>query len=232
MDAIDILGALLGRKGQPGGASGQSRMGGGAAGGKAASPAPSQRQRPLTVDEAAHSLEDILGVAKSRQPDRAPAPVPTPVPAQVPAPAPQRTPSQPTSSVPSGRASLPNRELIPAAMNEQAKVLIRAMIAATKSDGQVSDEEQNAIVKQCGQLSDADVAFLREEFARPIDVKELAWSIPLGMEEQAYAISLMAIELDEQSEAEYLGELAHGLRLQPSRCNEIHRKHGAPEIFR
>ncbi len=229
MDAIDILGALLGRKGQPGGSAGPSRTGGAPSGGQAKAPAPVQRQRPMTMDEAAHSLEDLLGVAKGRQSGGQPVPSAT-----APAPTPQRapTPAQPQVPAPSGRASLPSREPVPAAMNEQAKVLVRAMISATKSDGQVSDAEQQTIIKQCGQISDADIAFLRAEFAKPLDVKDLAWSIPLGMEEQAYSISLMAIELDEQSEAEYLGELAHGLRLQPARCNEIHRKYSAPEIFR
>jgi len=127
---------------------------------------------------------------------------------------------------------LPERVPVQESMNEQAKVLVRAMVSATKSDGQITEEEQNAIVKQLGHVGDAEVNFLRSEFAAPLDVRELAWSIPLGMEDQAYAISLIAINLDEQSEVQYLGELAHGLRLTPERCNEIHRKYGAPEIFR
>ena len=65
-----------------------------------------------------------------------------------------------------------------------------------------------------------------------MDVKDLAWSVPRGMEEQVYAISLLAIDLDEQKEANYLADLAHGLRLNLARCNEIHRKYRAPEIFK
>jgi uncharacterized membrane protein YebE (DUF533 family) len=212
MDAIDILSTLLGRKGQ---APGQSRSGGSSTGSAQRSPAQAQRQRPMTVEDAAKSLEDLLGVADSRQSS------------------PSQTPSQtPSPSADPPRASLPQRAPVPQSMNEHAKVLIRAMIAAAKSDGRITEDEQRSILNQCGQVGEAELSFLRAEFARPLDVKEVAWSIPLGLEEQAYEISLMAIELDEQSEAEYLGDLAHGLRLQPSRCNEIHRKHGAPEIFR
>ena len=117
-------------------------------------------------------------------------------------------------------------------MNEQAEVLIRAMVSAAKADGQITDEEQNNIVKQLGQVSQAEVDFLRAEFAKPVDVRELSWSIPRGMEEQVYSISLMAIDLDEQKEAEYLADLAHGLRLDTARCNQIHQSYGAPVIFR
>lgn len=211
MDAIDILGALLGRNPSP---DGQPQRGGSPSTRQPKPPAPPQPQRPMTIDESAASLEELLGVAKGRQ---------------------SKTPQELTpqhAPIPSTRASLPPAAPAPAAMNEQAKILIRAMIAAAKADGQLSQEEQNAIVKQIGNIGDAEVQFLRAEFSKSVDVKEIAWSIPLGMEEQAYAISLMAIELDEQSEAVYLGELAHGLRLQPARCNEIHRKYGAPEIFR
>jgi len=73
---------------------------------------------------------------------------------------------------------------------------------------------------------------LREELRRTVNVRDLAWSVPRGLEEQAYTISLIAIELDEQKEAEYLADLAHGLRLDPHHCNEIHRRYGAPAIFR
>jgi uncharacterized membrane protein YebE (DUF533 family) len=218
MDAVDILGALLGRKPSQGG---PAPMGESRPSRQVNKPAQSQPQRPMTINESAASLEDLLGVAKDRQSKTASTPTPQRPP----------VPSQPSAPV-STRASLPPRPPAPAAMNEQAKILVRAMIAAAKADGQLSQEEQNAIVKQIGNVGDAEVQFLRAEFSKPVDVKDLAWSIPLGMEEQAYAISLMAIELDEQSEAAYLGELAHGLRLQPARCNEIHRKYGAPEIFR
>jgi uncharacterized membrane protein YebE (DUF533 family) len=116
-------------------------------------------------------------------------------------------------------------------MNEQAEVLVRAMICAAKADGQITPEEQDNIVKQLGEVSQTEADFLRAEFAKPVDVRELTWSVPRGMEEQVYSISLMAIDLDEQKEAEYLADLAHGLRLDPMRCNEIHRTYGAPVIF-
>jgi uncharacterized membrane protein YebE (DUF533 family) len=52
------------------------------------------------------------------------------------------------------------------------------------------------------------------------------------MEEQVYMVSLSAITLDNQAEANYLRDLAHGLRLSPEVCNEIHTKMRAPAIFK
>ena len=116
-------------------------------------------------------------------------------------------------------------------MNEQAKVLVRAMVNAAKSDGQITQDEQNSILKELGHVSQEEIDFLRSEFSKPVDVRDFTWSVPQGMEEQVYTVSLIAIDLDEQKEANYLADLAHGLRIDTERCNEIHRNLGAPVIF-
>ncbi len=115
--------------------------------------------------------------------------------------------------------------------NAQAKILVRAMVNAAKSDGKLDDNEQTAILKQLGDVTEAEVQFLREEFARPLDVKEFAWEIPLGLEQQVYGFSLLTLDLDQNKEAQYLKQLAHGLRLQPEVCNSIHEQCNAPRIF-
>ncbi len=116
-------------------------------------------------------------------------------------------------------------------MNEQAKILLRAMINAAKSDGQIDQKEQDEIVSQIDHLTEQEINFLKSEFSKPLDVREFAWSVPIGMEESVYSASLVSIDLDENKEAKYLAELAHGLRLTPDVCNRIHRKFHAPEIF-
>ena len=116
-------------------------------------------------------------------------------------------------------------------MRERELSTVRAMVNASKSDGQVTEAEQQEILKRLDHVTQEEIDFLRAEFSRKTDVREFAWSVPLGMEEQVYTLSVVAIDLDENKEANYLGDLAHGLRLAPSRCNEIHRKYGAPEIF-
>lgn len=117
-------------------------------------------------------------------------------------------------------------------MNEQAAMLVRAMVSAAKSDGQITKNEQQKILRQHGHADQASINFLRKEFSKRVDERELVWDIPCGMEEQAYTVPLIAKELDEQKEAESLADLSQDLRMDPARCNEIHRSFGAPAIFR
>jgi uncharacterized membrane protein YebE (DUF533 family) len=51
------------------------------------------------------------------------------------------------------------------------------------------------------------------------------------MGEQIYAVSLMAIDLDKNSEAQYLADLAQSLGISPKLANQIHDKIGVPKIF-
>lgn len=212
MDAMDILGALLGKKSSGGSAGGnilKDMLGGGAPKPSTQTrraPQPQRQGRPKTIGDAARSLEDLLNVSNEHHTQRRQAPEPK-----------RQTPPKWT----------PEQE----SMNEQSKVLVRAMVNASKSDGQVTEAEQQEILKRLDHVTQEEIDFLRAEFSRKTDVREFAWSVPLGMEEQVYSLSVVAIDLDENKEANYLGDLAHGLRLAPSRCNEIHRKYGAPEIF-
>ena len=116
--------------------------------------------------------------------------------------------------------------------NGQATVLIRAMVNAAKSDGRIDQTEQDNIVSKLGDdVSESEVSFLREEFAAPLDVAAFARSVPRGLEQQVYFLSLTSIELDTQNEAKYLGELAQAMNLDPNLCNQIHDQVGAPKIF-
>lgn len=119
-----------------------------------------------------------------------------------------------------------------AAANDQATVLIRAMVNAAKSDGRIDQSEQDNIVSKLGEdVSEAEVNFLREEFAAPLDVAGFARQVPNGLEQQVYFLSLTSIELDTQNEAQYLGQLAQAMNLDPNVCNQIHDQVQAPRIF-
>ena len=119
-----------------------------------------------------------------------------------------------------------------AAANDEAILMIRAMVNAAKSDGRIDQTEQDSIISKLGDdVSQAEADFLRKEFAAPLDVADFAKSIPRGLEQQIYALSLTSIELDTQNEAQYLGQLAQGLQIDPNLCNQIHEQLGAPKIF-
>jgi len=117
-------------------------------------------------------------------------------------------------------------------LNERAVVLIRAMINAAKADGSIDQREQDQIVKRLEPISPQEAQFLRDEFRRPLNLQDFAHSVPRGMEQEVYSVSLMAIDLDTNPEANYLRELAESLRIEPNRCNEIHQHYGAARLYR
>ena len=119
----------------------------------------------------------------------------------------------------------------PQQAQDQATVMIQAMINAAKSDGRVDQSEVDNILGRLGDVSEAEANFLREEFQKPLDVQGFANTVPKGMEQQIYALSLTSIELDTQNEAQYLADLGQNLQLTPQLCNQIHEKLGAPTIF-
>ena len=114
---------------------------------------------------------------------------------------------------------------------DHATLIIRAMINAAKADGSIDKDEQEKVIAKLGDVTQAEVDFIRSEFNAPLDVDAFVQSIPRGMEQQIYAVSLMAIDLDNNQEAQYLADLAQGLRIQPELANQIHDQLGAPQIF-
>jgi hypothetical protein len=245
MNAIDILGSLLG-----GGRSG-SKGGGGAAdilseilGGHAApasapqgsSRGPRSSDSPMSPEQ----LEEMLGVGRDSASSRQAPTQPQSRPSQ-PREMPRATPPSQSSQLPTDifgqrqrqepKINLSVPKPAPLSQNDQAVLLIRAMINAAKVDGEITDEEQKNILGQVGDTSPETIQFLRAEFARPLDVNEFAQSLPVGMEQKAYGISLMAIKLDTKEEANYLRQLAKALRISPEECNQIHQQQNAPLMY-
>jgi len=119
----------------------------------------------------------------------------------------------------------------PPEAQDAAEILIRAMTNAAKMDGHVDAEEQKNIVGRLGDVSQEEVEFLQKELNSPLDLAGYCREVPKELAPQAYAFSLLAIKLDTQKEAQYLGQLAQGLGLDAAQCNAIHKQLGAPEIF-
>ena len=247
MNAIDILGSLLGGGRTAGSGSGG---GGGASdilaeilGGRAA-PTPQGNQSGSRSDSplSPEQLEDMLGVgrnsASSRQvpsqpQSRQPQPQSQPQPRVAP---PTQSTQLPTDIFGQRQRQEPKISLsvpkpVPLSQNDQAVLLIRAMINSAKVDGEISDEEQKQILSQVGDTSPETIKFLRAEFARALDIEEFAESLPIGMEQKAYGISLMAIKLDTKEEADYLRGLARALRISPEECNQIHQQQNVPLMY-
>ncbi|MEL7097785.1 MAG: DUF533 domain-containing protein [Pseudomonadota bacterium] len=127
----------------------------------------------------------------------------------------------------------PEAPMTPSADQEAvAALMLRAMIQAAKCDGNLDAAEEQKLVGQLGDEVDAEeAAFVRAEMQRPVDIDGLVAEVPEGLGPQVYLMSVLAIDLDSQAEAQYLHGLAQGLGLQPAQVNEVHAQLGVPSLY-
>lgn len=119
-----------------------------------------------------------------------------------------------------------------AAQNDQAAILIRAMVNAAKSDGEIDQQEQQKMVEKLGgDVGDEEAQFIRSEMQAPLDVNRFVQSVPRGMEQQVYLMSLMAINLDNKAEAVYLDQLAKGMNISEQQSNQLHAELNVPQLY-
>jgi len=136
------------------------------------------------------------------------------------------------STVPPVPTTLPpppaDTPFLPARESEQQSLsrhLLRAMIAAAKSDGHVDAKEQAAIFAEMDKLPlDADdKAFVIDELRKPLDVDAVAGAARTPEEAASiYTASLLAIDVDNPSERAYLGLLAARLNLDDGLVKHLH----------
>jgi len=118
-----------------------------------------------------------------------------------------------------------------AEQTDHAALLIRAMINSAKADGTVDAQEQEKIVGKLGEIGPEEAAFIRAEMQSPLNVQEFIQSVPRGMEQQVYALSLMSVNLDSKAEADYLDQLAKGFGISEQASNQLHTQLGVPALY-
>ncbi len=118
-----------------------------------------------------------------------------------------------------------------AEQTDQAALLIRAMVNAAKSDGVVDEQEQQNIIGKLGEIGPEESAFIRAEMQAPLDVDGFVRSVPKGLEQQVYVLSLMTVNLDSKPEADYLDSLAKGLNISEQASNQIHAQLNVPQLY-
>jgi uncharacterized membrane protein YebE (DUF533 family) len=117
------------------------------------------------------------------------------------------------------------------AQNAAAGILLVAMVQAAKSDGRIDAEEKQKLMGQMADATPEEKAFVQRALETTLTTEALVRAIPKGLEQQTYAMSVLAIKLDSQAEARYLDELARGLGLDQRSVNAIHAKMGAPALY-
>ncbi len=116
---------------------------------------------------------------------------------------------------------------------ETEALVLRAMISASKADGEVDEAEVQRVV---GRIDDDGVTaqekqFIVDELRRPLDLQALVSAVPNeAVAAQIYGASLLAIDLDTAAEIAYLRQLAQGLGLDAGTVARLHQITGAPAI--
>ena len=124
--------------------------------------------------------------------------------------------SAPEPAVPLGLRE-PENDMERHELENNAGLVLRAMISAAKADGHIDQQEMLHIIGklQAEGLDENAQAFILEEMRRPLDMEGLCASA-YGHQElaaQMYAASLLAIDVDTRSERIYMKHLAEGLGL-------------------
>ena len=164
-------------------------------------------------------------LSKSGTPSR---PTPAPIPGTGGRPAPQR-PVEPARRIPEVTAKT---EPTPAASAEgaEARLLLRAMIAAARADGSIDKAERIGIGKQldAAGLNTAERDQVLAEFDRPASIEELAQGARDALlKAQLYAAAYAAVGEMSAGERAWLDRLAAALKLDPAARKAIEQRLGS-----
>ena len=115
--------------------------------------------------------------------------------------------------------STPSFEALPAPQLElHSQAMLKAMIAAAKSDGHMDDRERGLVEAELKRL-DADPAtrrWVEDELRRPVEPAEVALAATSPeMAAEVYLASLLVVDETSTMERAYLDELARQLQLAP-----------------
>lgn len=131
-------------------------------------------------------------------------------------------------------AGVPSQQEVASVASEEGeRLVLRAMIAAAKADGQVDANEMERLLGQLkpDEMSGSERQFVLDELHKPLDVAELARAVSTPAQAaEVYAASLLAIDIDTDGEREYLRNLAGALRLDPGVVAFLHQTTGAPRV--
>ena len=117
----------------------------------------------------------------------------------------------------------------PSAEHAEARLLLRAMIAAARADGVVDRAERTAIAAQldAAGLSATERDQVLADFDAPASIEQLAQGArdPI-LKAQLYAAAFAAVGEVSEAERAWLDRLAQALKLQPTACRAIEERLG------
>jgi len=102
--------------------------------------------------------------------------------------------------------------------DNRSKVILSALIAASKADGHIDDAEQARIESYVDKFSQSEelTQFVHTELAKPLDPGEIAMACDSPeLANEVYLASMLVIDQSNFMEKTYLNELAKQLALDP-----------------
>jgi len=114
--------------------------------------------------------------------------------------------------------------LPPAQAEQHSQAVLRALVAAAKSDGHIDERERALIEGEFTRLdSDRELQhWLHAELNKPLDPAEVARAAQTPeMAAEMYLASVMMVDQENFMERSYLDELARQLRLDPALRQEL-----------
>ncbi|MDH4550689.1 tellurite resistance TerB family protein [Pseudomonas sp. BN607] len=114
--------------------------------------------------------------------------------------------------------------LPPAQVEQHSQAVLRALVAAAKSDGHIDERERALIEGEFTRLdSDRELQhWLHAELNKPLDPAEVARAAQTPeMAAEMYLASVMMVDQENFMERAYLDELARQLRLDPGLRQEL-----------
>jgi uncharacterized membrane protein YebE (DUF533 family) len=111
----------------------------------------------------------------------------------------------------------------PTEQENESRVMLAAMVAAAKADGQFDDAERQLIRERVRQLGDSDaVAWAQAEIQKPLNVNDIAaMATNPELASEIYLASLIIIDEQNEREQNYLNQLGDCLNLPPQLRAEI-----------
>lgn len=117
--------------------------------------------------------------------------------------------------------------LTDASNDKHSRTLLKAMIAAAKVDGHIDEDEKNIIAQHAEKLGvDSSAAeFIRNELAVALDVNDIVADVDSpAMGAEVYLVSRMVLNVDNDTEKQYLEQLAKALGLADSLVDELEQQ--------
>ena len=102
-----------------------------------------------------------------------------------------------------------------------AQAIIRAMVQTARADGQIDDDEREALLQLQDDADEAEREILRDALSEPVDAQSVADDAPEHAVMDIYAAALLVATPINAEERAYLNRLADALGLAPKARQRI-----------